>query len=452
MRLRWDDLRLLKKIKLFVSALSVDKPIVTIRHQPAPKDLFRAHEILEEILTKNIISFWYPQTIDLEDGGYRVPNDAQQQGKSRASKSLVGQARIVWFFSRLAQSKYGSTEHLKAAKHSYDFLYSRMWDADFGGFYWEVDAARPMATKTDKHLYGQAFGLFALTEYAKASGDSAATAAARDLFNLFETHAHDGRYGGYREFFRRDWTVPDHEGYLGAPPTIKLMNTHLHLMEAITQYYLLTHDSGAKERLLELIFVNGSSVVRKNVSACTDRYLDSWAPLQGSRYDRVSYGHDVENVWLLAEACKAVEIPNSLLLDLFRSIFSYALRYGYDRKAGGFYDSGSFHARADRREKILWVQAEGLVAALQMYRLTYEAVYWNCFLQTLDWIANYQANWEHGDWYERVESNRKPAAVQEHVWKSPYHNGRAMVYCLDLLTGVCDRDPRVTESSQIALG
>ena len=151
MRLRWDDLRLLKKIKLFVSALSVDKPIVTIRHQPAPKDLFRAHEILEEILTKNIISFWYPQAIDLQDGGYRIPNSPQQQGKSRASKSLVGQARIVWFFSRLAQSKYGGTEHLKAAKHGYDFLCSRMWDKDFGGFYWEVDAARPTAIKTDKH-------------------------------------------------------------------------------------------------------------------------------------------------------------------------------------------------------------------------------------------------------------------------------------------------------------
>ena len=73
------------------------------------------------------------------------------------SKRLVGQARIVWFFSRLAQSKYGRTEHLKAAKHGYDFLYSRMWDAHYGGFYWEVDAACSMVTKPDKHLYGQAF-------------------------------------------------------------------------------------------------------------------------------------------------------------------------------------------------------------------------------------------------------------------------------------------------------
>jgi mannose/cellobiose epimerase-like protein (N-acyl-D-glucosamine 2-epimerase family) len=437
MNLRRDVPRLIKKVKLLVPALSLARPIVPFgRHQPAPRDLVHAQETLEQILTKNIISFWYPQAVDLEDGGYRIPHDSVGRGKSRASKSLVGQARTVWFFSRLAQSRYGSTEHLKAAKHGYDFLCGRMWDADFGGFYWEVDAARPIATKPDKHLYGQAFGLYALAEYVRASEDSSAMGAARELFNLFEIHAHDGRYGGYREFFKRDWKVPEHQGYLGTPPTIKLMDTHLHLMEAITQYYLLTHDSRAKERLIELIFVNGNSVVRKNVGACTDKYLDSWIPLQGPSYDRVSYGHDVENVWLLVEACKAAQISSHLFLDLYRTLFNYALRYGYDRRAGGFYDSGSFHARADRREKLLWVQAEGLVAALQMYCLTGEAVYWSCFSQTLEWIAKYQVNWEHGDWYQRVASDRKPAAAQEHAWKSPYHNGRAMVRCLDLLTGV----------------
>jgi mannose/cellobiose epimerase-like protein (N-acyl-D-glucosamine 2-epimerase family) len=448
MHLRRDFLGLIKKIKLFLPTPSLDQPVVPLRHQPAARDLFRAHETLERILINNIISFWYPQAVDVEHGGYRIPDGSQARRNSRANKTLVGQARTLWFFSRLAKSKYGSTDHLKAAKHGYEFLYRRMWDADFGGFYWEVDAARPMATKTDKHLYGQAFGLFALTEYAKASGDSAATAAARDLFNLFETHAHDGRYGGYREFFQRDWKVPDHEGYLGTPPTIKLMNTHLHLMEAITQYYLLTRDPDAKERLIELIFVNGSSVVRKNIGACTDRHLNSWAPLRGRRYDRVSYGHDVENVWLLADACNAAEISNNLLLDLYRAIFSYALRYGYDRRTGGFYDSGSFHGRADRREKILWVQAEGLVAALRMYRLTGEEVYWNCFLKTLDWISKYQADWEHGDWYEWVASDGKPAAVQERAWKSPYHNGRAMIYCLDLLQPCSDHSSKVTESKQ----
>src|SRR5882724_6883896 len=129
------------------------------------------------------------------------------------------------------------------------------------------------------------------------------------------------------------------------------------------------------------------------------------------------------NIWTAGHLFEGLTMIVSLMAMMSRT-------YGYDRSAGGFYDSGSFHGSADRREKVLWVQAEGLVAALQMYRLTGEEVYWNCFSQTLEWIAKYQANWEHGDWYEWLSSDGRPAALQDHIWKSPYHNGRAMIYCL----------------------
>lgn len=189
----------------------------------------------------------------------------------------------------------------------------------------------------------------------------------------------------------------------------------------------------ARERVIQLIFVNSNSVVRKNIGACTDKCLDNWKPLKGPSYDRVSYGHDVENVWLLADACKTARLSGGLFLDLYRALFSYALQYGFDRKGGGFYDSGLLNAPADRREKVWWVQAEGLVAALQMFRLTGEEVYWNCFSRTLEWIVNHQADWEHGDWYERIDQVGRASGVKAGPWKSPYHNGRAMLHCLDLL-------------------
>jgi cellobiose epimerase len=404
-------------------------------YRPDDRALTGTKRSLEGILTENILPFWYPGILDYEHGGYRLNHDREGRWRGPANKCLVTQARTVWFFSRLVNSRYGCSEYLNAARHGYDFLYGQMWDAQFGGFYWEVEAARPIATKPDKHLYGQAFALFALAEYAKASGDSTASAAAQNLFNLFETHAHDGRYGGYRECFKRDWKVPGHENYLGSPPMTKSMNTHLHLMEAITQYYLLTHDSRARDRLIELIFVNSNSVVRKNLGACTEGYLENWEPLHGRNYDRISYGHDIENICLLAEACRASGVFSSLFLDLYRSLFHYALQYGFDQKDGGFFDSGPFGAKADRRDKIWWVQAEGLVAALQMYRLTNEEIYWNCFSSTLEWIVNRQADWEHGDWYETVGENGEASGNKAGPWKSAYHNGRAMLQCLDLLAG-----------------
>ncbi len=428
--------RFIERWQILSSASRSDEaasaPVCYKRNQ---RDLFRAQETLERILTKNIIPFWYPQMVDLEDGGYRLNHDLHGMWKGPANKSLVTQARTVWFFSRLAQTRYGTKDHLKAAQHGYQFLRDRMWDGDFGGFYWQVDSSGHIATQAGKDSYGQAFGLYALSEYAQVSGDSSAMTLAKEMFNLIETHAHDEPCGGYQQCFQRDWTsVPENrKSYMETSPTIKLMNTHLHLMEAITRYYLLTKDPLAKERLTELIFVNSNTVVHKNVGACTDKFLGNWEPLRGPNYDRVSYGHGVENVWLLAEACRAAGIPNNLFMDLYRTIFNYALRYGFDRRKGGFFDSGSFNMPADRRDKVWWVQAEGLIGCLQMYRLTGEEVYWNYFLHTLDWIVNYQVDWEHGDWYERVALDGKPAGMKAGEWKSAYHNGRATLECLESL-------------------
>jgi mannose/cellobiose epimerase-like protein (N-acyl-D-glucosamine 2-epimerase family) len=214
------------------------------------------------------------------------------------------------------------------------------------------------------------------------------------------------------------------------------MNTHLHLMEGITTYYLLTKDSLARERLLELIFIQSNAVVRKRVGACTDRYQRDWRPLQGDRYDRVSYGHDTQNIWLLIEACQAAGVSKGPLLDLYRTVFAYALRYGFDRNQGGFYYTGPFNAPANRRDKIWWVQAEGLVSALYMYFLFREEVYFECFSQTLDWIVKYQADWEHGEWHAQICENGRPKGDKAGPWKASYHTGRAALQCLQLLSSI----------------
>jgi len=217
------------------------------------------------------------------------------------------QARTVWFFARVYNSKYGKPEHLEAARHGFEFLRDWMWDREYGGFFWEVDGKEP--TRPDKHLYGQGFALYALAEYLRASRDPDAAQLASELFHLLETRAHDGEYGGYRESFRRDWSQGPSRSYMGVGPQIKLMNTHLHLMEPFTTYYLAAPDSLVRQRLIELIFIQSNAVVRKEIGACTDQYARDWTPLRGQWQDRVSYGHDIENVWLLAEACRAALAP-----------------------------------------------------------------------------------------------------------------------------------------------
>src|SRR5262249_31117536 len=217
--------------------------------------------------------------------------------KGPANKCLVTQARTVWFFSRLTNSLYGSPQHLKAARHGYEFLRDRMWDQQFGGFYWEVDSSGRSVATFEKQIYGQAFALYALTEYATASGDSSAKDTAKEVFSLMDTKARDKRYGGFRDILQRDWTPlsPSDMAHARHRVPMKRMNTHLHLLEAITTFVALTGEPAARERLIELILVNSNSVVRKDIGACSDKYLENWQPFDGASDQRVSYGHDVEN-------------------------------------------------------------------------------------------------------------------------------------------------------------
>ena len=109
------------------------------------------------------------------------------------------------------------------------------------------------------------------------------------------------------------------------------------------------------------------------------------------------------------------------------------MQYGYDHEQGGFYYVGNFNEPADVRFKEWWTEAEGLVAFLYMYRLTGEPQYFTWFEQTLKWVDEHQVDWQYGDWHARVDENGIPNGGKAHAWKSPYHNGRAMLECLKVL-------------------
>ena len=389
----------------------------------------------EKILKENIASFWYTKSIDRVNGGYTINFGPKSEPKGEGTKMIVTQARTVWLFSRLARAGYGGKEYLDAADVGYRFLKDKMWDATNGGFYWEVDATGNQKLKPRKHLYGQSFGLYAVSEYYLASQRKDVLEFAIRFFNLLEAKSHDDIYGGYIEFFNEDWTpAPASEGsYMGGDPGLKLMNTHLHLLEAMTTFYRASKLPLARERLLELINIESNAVVRKGLGACTDKYQRDWTPRLEGDYARVSYGHDIENVWLLMDACEAAGVSNHPFLDLYRALFDYSLKYGYDQTNGGFYDSGPFNQPADRRDKVWWVQSEAIVSALYMHRLTQDPKYLPIFERTAEFIEKNMVDWENGEWHANITPEGKPQGDKANTWKAGYHNGRAMIECLEIL-------------------
>ena len=389
---------------------------------------------LEKILLENIEPFWYGKSLDRANGGYIISFDSQGKLKEPVTKMIVTQARQVWLFSRLARAGYEPQKHLEAAKLGYQFLRDKMWDRTNGGFYWAVDITGNQKLQPNKHLYGQSFALYAISEYAITSGDKDALNFAVEFFNLLEAKSHDPIHGGYIEYFTPDWTsTPSGQSYMGTPAEMKLMNTHLHLLEAVTTFYRASQLPLARERLLELIDIESNTVVRKSLGGCTDKYAQDWTPQLGGDYARVSYGHDIENVWLLMDACDAAGIPNYPFMDLYQTLFKYSLQYGYDSRNGGVFNSGRFNTAADDRGKSWWVQAETIVSTLRMYNYTKDPKYLSTFESTFNLIDSRFVDWEYGEWFESIPAQGQPQGDKGSVWKAGYHNGRAMIECIEIL-------------------
>ncbi len=405
----------------------------------APRDLLiETRALLDRILTENIVPFWYPQTIDRDAGGYRLNHDIASQWRGPSARSLVGQSRMLWFFARLVNSPYRCAEYEAAATHGFDYLDRHFWDARAGGFHWAIDTQR-RPVDSNKQLYGQSFALYALAEYTIATRNERAKERLCLLFDLINRHGRDRAHGGYREFLLDDWAQPPRDAVspMGTPATAKTLNTNLHLCEAFTRVADVRTDTTVRDALGGLMWVLGSAVVRNEYGLCDDVHAEDWsAPLRSERRP-VTYGHDLESIWLTIEASERVDAPSTQLLDLHERIFFNCWRYGFDHAQGGFYYQGLPRRFATERTKLWWVEAEALVCALQLYAITRRRVYFDAFVKTLDWIDRHQVDWERGEWYLRVDEAGVPsgdkANEKSSAWKCAYHNGRAMLRCIELI-------------------
>ena len=176
-----------------------------------------------------------------------------------------------------------------------------------------------------------------------------------------------------------------------------------------------------------------STTLDRRARTGTDRYLRDWRRAGGRDALKVSYGHELERIWMLLDACQAIGIAPETMLGLVRGVFEATCRFGYDRKSGGFYTSGRLGRPAFDRRKYWWEQAEALVATATLYRLTGDTQYAHRFLRTLQWIARSQVDWRGGEWHRVIDERGLPEGPKADPWKTPYHNGRAMLLSLELL-------------------
>ena len=133
---------------------------------------------VEADLLSDILPFWLKYAIDNEYDGFRgqITNDLIID--PQAPKGLILNARILWTFSE-AFRVYHDEAYLQAARRA--SITSRYFrDQQHGGVYWMLDyLGQP--TDTKKRIYGQAFTVYALATFYRATRTRGAGHGDRDL-------------------------------------------------------------------------------------------------------------------------------------------------------------------------------------------------------------------------------------------------------------------------------
>ena len=382
-----------------------------------------------------ILDYWQQNTLDHTHGGFVGQIDHRNQANPTHSKGIILNTRILWTFAR-ANNFYGDDRFKEECERAFTYLTDHFLDETHGGLFWEVDYEGNPTNKR-KQIYAQAFGIYAFAEYYKFSKDTAHQQLALDLYELIEQKAYDTKHGGYFEAFGENWApikdVRLSHKEINAPKT---SNTHLHIMEAYTTLLEITDDQRVKaslENLLEL-FQNKIIDQKHHLQLF---FTEGWQGLSSE----ISFGHDIETVWLLIHAAKIAgdRSQQATIQQLGQAMTDAFLSQALDADHGvmNALDSITGHLDTDRH---WWPQIEAMVGLLYMWQISSKPLYLQQAWRIWQFTQVSIIDAVHGEWFFRVDALGNPYLEEDKVgpWKCPYHNSRGLIEMLEILADKSD--------------
>ena len=416
-------------------------PAVTAQrtYRPPNRQVYlKLADEVEAMLRQDVLDVWFPRTVDNQRGGFNSRFSRDWKPLASEGKFSVFQGRMTWISSQVAMRHPElKAQFLPIAEHGLDFLQNVLWDKEYGGFFWGIgDDGRISDSFGDrKELYGESFGLYGAAAAYQATHDPRALKLAQEEFHWMEAHAHDNKNGGYFELLTREGQPVEadpvdlaaHRGPNGSfPAGYKSMNTHIHLLEALSQLYEVWKDETVRKRLEEML-----AIVRDRI--CVDPgvmnlyFTNEWKPIP----DHDSYGHDVETAYLMLEAEDSLGVAHDPRTErMAKMLVDHALVYGWDEEHGGFYEEGTTFGKPEDTRKEWWVEMEGLNSLLLMHEKygSQTDVYFAAFQKQWNFIKTYQADAQFHGIFPVVAADGTAIETEKGSnWKAAYHDGRALM-------------------------
>ena len=393
-----------------------------------------------EHLKSIILPYW--NSLKDPSGGFYGFVNYDLSVEKKADKGVILNSRILWFYSNVYLAT-GDKESLSYAEHAYQFLMNSCLDKEYGGLYWMMHSSGSVKDSI-KNAYNQAFGIYALSSYYRATGNRTALETAYTLFECIESYCTD-EYG-YLEAFDRTWKKAVESAICDQGVAAdKTMNTLLHVLEAYTELFLCDAHPAVGRKLLRILNLCRNTLFNpelKRLEVFFDRKMTTLSDIH-------SYGHDIEAAWLLDRTCSVLEknasalssVENEELHVLVKNIremdsvissriLECAFRDGALNNEARGEKTGKPHIDTDR---IWWVQAEAVVGFYNEYEKSGRIEFLNAAQTVYEFIENFVVDKRKGSewfWYVDNKGNAKTDHGITEPWKCPYQNGRM---CIELI-------------------
>lgn len=377
-------------------------------------------------LKNHIIPFW-EKLKDNDFGGFYGLLDYNLNLDKKAPKGCILNSRILWFFSN-AYKLLEDKELALCANHAWNFLNNYCMDKENGGIFWSLNYDGSVLDST-KHTYNQAFALYALSSFYEITKNKDALKTAESLFNIIEEKCCDAK--GYLEAFTKDFKPESNEklsenGVLAS----RTMNTTLHVLEAYTEYYRVTKNAKAKERLIYIL----NLVADKIWDADNRRQKVFMDDDYNSIIDLYSYGHDIESSWLIDRALEVLNVEEltQKLTPITKAMAEHTFEVAYKNHSM----MNECEKGVDNEKRVWWIQAETVVGFMNEFQKSGDEKFLRASLDVWEYIKKFIIDKREGsEWFWAVDKDGNPDKSLEIVepWKCPYHNGRM---CFEIINRI----------------
>lgn len=363
----------------------------------------------------------------LKQGGYGILDE--NGGLSSAALDTLQNTRMTYCFSlaTLTDSQYATF-----ADHGVKALISTIQDHDNGGWFYSIGGT---ASGCRKQAYIHAFVALAAATASIAKRKNASVLL-EAVVDVIETRFWSEEEGAMLESYDQDWT--NLEEYRGA-------NSNMHSVEAFLALAAATKDTKWLKRALKIVERVIHTHAANNNFRVIEHFDENWNPVKDYNAENkgdqfrpygVTPGHGFEWSRLLisleTELKKTgIPAPGWLLSDAV-SLFDSAFSFGWaaDGNPGIVYTI-DFNGTPVILDRMHWVAAEAVSAAIVLYKRTDEEKYEGQYKLLWNYISCYMIDSEKGSWHHNLDENNQPT---NRIWSGKpdiYH----ILQCL-LLPGI----------------